>query len=95
MFNQHPYQQIGHYKVKVQGLLDQVWLNWFPGLEFSIEKTGDELVCSVIDIQGADQARLRGILDRIWDLNLVLISVNRVKAGVNETPPPLAGNEFF
>jgi len=95
LFNQHPYQQVVQYRVRVQGFLDQLWLNWFPGLEISIEKTGDEQVYSVITVQDADSARLRGILDRILDLNLILISVDRLQAGVNDNPPDKAGSEFF
>jgi len=92
LFNQQPFRQIFHYRVRVQGSLDQVWFNWFPGLEFSIEKTGDEQVYSVITIRDADQARLRGIADRIWDLNLVLISIEQIRAGGNENLPHKAGS---
>lgn len=60
------------YQIKVQGKLDDKWADWFSGM--TIKHEGD-----VTTLTGAvaDQSALRGILDRIWNLNLTLISVAR------------------
>jgi hypothetical protein len=61
------------YQIKIQGRLEQSWSAWFNGTRITCE--GD-----VTTMTGVvpDQAALRGLLDRIWNLNLVLISVVRV-----------------
>jgi hypothetical protein len=65
------------YLIRVGGLLDPAWSEWFSGLDIS---TGDEdPPVTLLAGPLRDQAALRGILERIWDLNLTLISVNRVE----------------
>jgi hypothetical protein len=60
-----------HYEVKIKGHLDQRWLDWFSSLKLT-HLEGDETLLS-----GSlpDQAALHGLLERIRDLNLTLISV--------------------
>lgn len=62
------------YQIKVQGKLDEKWSGWFNGMTVTYE-------CDITTLTGVvvDQAALRGILDKIWDLNLSLISVNRIE----------------
>ena len=64
------------YLIKVEGELDRSWSGWFSGLTVTYQDGVSTLTGHV-----ADQAALRGILTKIWDLNLTLISVNRVKPG--------------
>jgi hypothetical protein len=61
------------YQIKVQGKLDEKWSDWFNGMTVTLESDITTLTGAVVD-----QAALRGILDKIWDLNLTLISVNRI-----------------
>ena len=61
------------YEIRLQGQLDQRWSDWFSGLAVSVDDGVTTLIGPVID-----QAVLRGILSKIWDLNLVLISVNPI-----------------
>jgi hypothetical protein len=62
------------YQVKVEGKLDESWSDWFHGMAFAFERDITTLTGPVID-----QAALQGILTRIWNLNLTLISVNRLE----------------
>ncbi len=60
------------YQIRIEGHLAEHWLRWFEGLEIS-RLPEDETI-----IRGEmDQAALHGILNRIRDLNLELISVQR------------------
>jgi hypothetical protein len=61
----------GKTRIKVEGLLDMKWKDWFEGMEISYE--GDNTILSGII---KDESYLHGILNRIRDLNLKLISVN-------------------
>jgi hypothetical protein len=71
----HPHHQQSaegqSYEIKVQGVLDEAWADWFHGMIITIEGNRTTLRGTIID-----QAALRGILSKIWDLNLTLIEVN-------------------
>jgi len=67
-----------YYEIKVRGALDERWQGWFNGALISVEQAPDESTMTTLICYDMDQAKLRGILNKIWDLNLVLISVNRV-----------------
>lgn len=69
------------YEIKVQGRLDERWSGWFSGLTVASEQCADGATITTLTGAVADQAALRGILFRIWDLSLTVIAVNRVKAG--------------
>ena len=64
--------QMALYEITVLGTLDESWSDWFGDMTITVE-------ADVTTISGAvpDQTALRGILDRIWDLNLTLISARR------------------
>jgi hypothetical protein len=58
----------------VQGLLDERWSDWFCGLTVVGAGPGDSPPETIL--AGAiDQAALRGILNKMWDLNMTLISI--------------------
>ena len=59
------------YKIRVRGRLDSRWAIWLYGSEVQINPAN----ITTITVQIPDQSALRGILNRIWDLNLTLISV--------------------
>ena len=67
------------YQIKVQGCLDPNWSDWFNEMEITNETKTDSH--SITTFEGAveDQATLRGILNHLWDLNLTILSVNRVE----------------
>jgi hypothetical protein len=60
------------YQIQVQGRLDKDWSDWLNGLTVTSEAGVTTLTGPV-----SDQAALRGILTRIWDLHLTLLSVTR------------------
>lgn len=64
------------YEIRVAGVLDGRWATWFSDLQISAD--GEETV-----IRGLlpDQSALHGLLTRIRDLGLGLISVNRLDTG--------------
>ncbi len=57
--------------IKVQGILDEKWRDWFDGLDISHDGDNTILAGNI-----KDEAALHGILDLIRNLNLKLISVN-------------------
>lgn len=61
------------YEIKIKGLLDQGWSEWFADLKLTYPVEGETLLTGLL----ADQAALHGVLERIRDLNLTLISVTR------------------
>jgi hypothetical protein len=62
------------YEIRVEGVLDVRWTEWFGGLAIASE--GEEV--TVIAGFVADQAALHGLLTRVRDLGLVLVSVTRL-----------------
>ncbi|MEJ2732767.1 MAG: hypothetical protein P8189_04210 [Anaerolineae bacterium] len=61
------------YRIEVEGRLDKSWSGWFSGMTLTVQ---DEV--SILTGPLADQAALRGLLSKIWDLNLTLISITRL-----------------
>lgn len=66
------------YQVMVEGQLDTSWSGWFSGMTVSFQDGVSTMTGPI-----TDQAALRGLLSKIWDLNLTLISVVRVEPGEN------------
>lgn len=60
------------YQIRVEGQLNSHWSHWFEGM--TIDYDGDT---TILTGSVADQSRLHGMLHRIRDLNLTLISVNQ------------------
>lgn len=72
------------YEIQIRGQLDDRWSEWFDGIEITIEPSGDRLTLTTLNCPAIDQAKLRGILNKIWDMNLNLISVRRVTNPAHE-----------
>lgn len=62
-----------NYEIKVRGHLDLAWSDWFSGLQMTHLEDDETLLSGPL----TDQAALHGLLERIRDLNLTLISVVR------------------
>ncbi len=61
----------GFFEIRVRGHLDESWSDWLEGLEVKLLDDGVMLLSGRI----SDQAALMGILTRLYNLNLVLLSV--------------------
>ena len=70
MTNPHKYHSATNYRIKLKGRLDPKWSDWFEQMEISTEG-GETILSGPV----ADQAALHGVLIRIRDLNLTLLSV--------------------
>jgi len=68
-----------HYQIRIEGRLDRRWAAWFEGMELSVEDGEDSAVTTLIAGPIADQAALHGLLSRVRDLRLPLVSVQRVE----------------
>ena len=77
---------LGHYEIRLRGTLNQHWLEWFNGSAVRIERSEGVPPLTTILVRELDQAKLRGILNKLWDLNLKLVSVR-------ELCDPTAGQE--
>jgi hypothetical protein len=74
IINEH--DQPGLYEIRIKGHLDDRWAKWFGGLTITLEEGGDTLLSGQ-----ADQSALHGLLKKVRDLGLPLLSVNRVEPG--------------
>ncbi len=64
------------YEIRVDGVLDNKWADWFGGLQVSSDGTQTVMLGLL-----ADQPALHGVLAKIRDLGLCLISVRRLGPG--------------
>ena len=67
------------YAIVVEGRLSKSWSEWFSGMEVTFEGQTNAIPTTRLAGVLSDQAALRGILTRIWDLNLTVVSVQRIK----------------
>lgn len=63
------------YQIRIRGHLDSQWSDWFEGLTITLEENGDTLLSGFV----VDQAALHGLLKKVRDLGLPLVSVNQVQ----------------
>jgi hypothetical protein len=61
----------GRYEIRLKGHLDARWADWFAGLSITWEDNGDTLLTGPV----VDQAALHGLLRKVRDLGLPLVSV--------------------
>ena len=74
MTGPHKYHGSADYRIKLKGRLDPKWSDWFEQMAISTEGGETTLTGPV-----ADQAALHGLLIRIRDLNLTLLSLERIE----------------
>jgi hypothetical protein len=79
--------EAGRYEIRVTGHLDSRWATWFDGLTVTQEGGGTTVITGSI----TDQAALHGLLQRVRDLGIPLISVVRIEPGQPDPPAIEAG----
>ncbi len=72
-----------YYEIRIKGHLDSQWTDWFEGLTITLEDNGDTLLTGPV----IDQAALHGLLRRVRDLGIPLVSVSPVEPGTPTTLP--------
>ncbi len=70
------------YQIRIKGHLSQQWEEWFDGLTILLEEDGNTLLTGEV----VDQAALHGILKKVRDLGMPLLSVNGDGTDAQETP---------
>ena len=83
-----PHHNPGRYEIRLRGHLDSWWAAWFDGLNLSNENDGTTIIGGPV----ADQAALHGLLQKVRDLGLPLVSVTQVQPDRPECPPTGPGN---
>ena len=71
------YNQHQRYEIRLKGHLDDRWSDWFEGLTITLEENGDTLLTGPV----VDQAALHGLLKKVRDLGMPLVSVSPVEHG--------------
>jgi hypothetical protein len=69
------------YKIKIKGHLGPQWAGWFENATIALQEDGDTLLTLPV----VDQAALHGLLKKIRDLGMPLVSVNRIVSNQNSS----------
>ncbi len=78
----------GGYEIRVQGRLGSRWAAWFDGMALTAESDGTTTIHGPV----VDQAALHGLLRKLRDVGLPLLSVTQVPP-IQAAPPPMAPEE--
>jgi hypothetical protein len=78
--NENPRQPV-NYQIRIKGHLGRQWTDWFDGLIITLEDNGDTLLTGSV----VDQAALYGLLKKVRDIGLPLISVSPIADEANPT----------
>jgi hypothetical protein len=65
------------YEIRVQGHLDDRWSAWFDGMDLVLTADGSTLIRGEV----ADQSALHGLIQKVRDLGLTLLSVTHTQTG--------------
>jgi hypothetical protein len=70
------------YQIRIKGHLGHQWTEWFEGLTITLEEDGDTLLTGPV----IDQAALHGLIKKVRDLGMPLVSVDPVKLDQADAP---------
>ena len=68
------------YEIRIRGCLDVEWSNWFEGMKITLEEDGNTLISGTV----VDQAALYGLLKKVHQIGLQLISINEIEFSEKE-----------
>jgi hypothetical protein len=74
------------YQIRIEGHLGRQWTDWFGGLVITLDEDGDTLLTGPV----VDQAALYGLLRKVRDLGMPLVSVMRLEPGPSAALPSTA-----
>ena len=83
------YHEPGLYEIRIKGHLDNRWADWFEDLTLTALDNGETLLTDPV----VDQAALHGLLKKVRDVGMPLVSVMRVKPDLAEAKARQTGNE--
>ena len=75
--NDSPNSMSKVYEIRLKGHLDARWVKWFDGLTITLEENGNTLLSGPV----VDQAALHGLLKKVRDLGMPLVSVRPLEPG--------------
>lgn len=78
------------YQIRIEGPLGQQWTDWFDGMSISQEQDGTTLLTGPV----VDQSELHGLLKKVRDLGIPLISVNRMETDGSSNPSQMTKGEI-
>ena len=76
MTKEREFDKQGVYRIRIKGNLDKQWSDWFGGLTITPQANNETLLIGSV----MDQAALHGMLAKLCDLGLPLLSVERVES---------------
>jgi hypothetical protein len=77
-------EQLVIYQIRIKGYLSPQWMDWFEGMSITLEEGGNTLLTGPL----VDQAALHGLLRKVRDLGMPLVSVSPLEPGSSTNPPP-------
>lgn len=80
MSNGREFDQPGTYEIRVKDILDEKWSGWFDGFTVTQQGDGETLLTGPV----ADQAALHGLLSKVRDLGLPLLSIQQIALPLTE-----------
>ncbi|MCW2803453.1 MAG: hypothetical protein JWN06_1670 [Propionibacteriaceae bacterium] len=76
------HQDPGRYEIRLKGHLDSRWAAWFDGLSLTNDSNGTTVISGLV----ADQAALHGLLQKVRDVGLPLLSVTQTEPDQPDLP---------
>ena len=78
------HSQTLHYRIKVNGIINGSWSDWFGGVTISTLIDADGIQVTILNGNFPDQAALRGVLVKLWDLNATLLEVQLLSPSLGQ-----------
>jgi len=70
------------YRIEISGHLDTHWVSWFDPMEITTEHDKNGRLITVLSGPVSDPSELRGLLIKIWDLNMELVSLTQIETSI-------------